>query len=130
MKTVRLVKFFFGYKDQENNSDEMWVLSLPFGDGAVDFVKEILTNPTSRGGGGNNFDIVVMENNPNKIIIYDSLGNRENPLHIIIDRQVMLNLVDQWLILKKQEADEIIIEQHDNGKFSVRGVFYPKSADA
>jgi hypothetical protein len=130
MRTLHLILNHGTYVRKYKSDTDLWVLSLPLCDSTGEDVKDLVQNPKFNCTTGNNFGL-MLEDDPNKITIFDIFGDDpDNPLSITLDREILYDLWDQFIPLKKQKPDEIIIEQHDNDRFSVRGVFYPKKADA
>jgi hypothetical protein len=131
MKFMRITKRIYGYRHKEDNDKHLWVLSLPLCDSTGACIRNYLCDPNFKRTTGNNYGVIIEEEDTSKVVIFDIFDDDlDNPLSITLDRNVMINLLEQFEKLEEQQADEIIIEQDDNGKFSIRGVFYPKSANA
>lgn len=89
-----------------------------FDDGSswTNWVKEELLNPESEGITGNKADVTI-ENN--KVIIQPLFGDNPEEYAIEIDRNLLLNLIDQWQQLVNKDVPEIYIVRHENGSIEI-----------
>lgn len=109
-------------------SDDKYLNMLAdvFEDGSfwLECLMKELYDPSSRGIAGNRIRVKKKEND----IVYVEPLFTDNPEEwaIEIDRQVLLDLINQWKDLLRKRPQEIIFTRHDNGTITIAGTFDKK----
>lgn len=105
-----------------NNYLMMIISIFDEGGGWTKTVKRELLNPQSQGITGNRVEVDIQQN---KVVIrdvcFDDDDTEDNAIEI--DRQVLLDLINQWQDLVQKEAQEIVFTRHDDGSITVTGTF-------
>ena len=125
------MKFFkFVYRDRRyrydsHNDGYLSMLTGIFTDVSTfdEDVKKALIAPNKTRVAGNLTDMIIKEN---KVIIQPAildLTDEPEEYAIEIDRDVLLDLINQWEDLKKKKAKEITFYRDDNNKITVEGTF-------
>ena len=125
------MKFFkFVYRDRRyrydsHNDGYLSMLTGIFTDVSTfdEDVKKALIAPNKTRVAGNLTDMIIKEN---KVIIQPAildLTDEPEEYAIEIDRDVLLDLINQWEDLKKKKAKEITFYRDDNNKITVEGAF-------
>jgi len=80
-------------------------------------VRELL-DPHSTGINGNRTDVII---NKDTVTIQPQFVDDPEEYAIAINRQTLINLINQWEKLVDQECQEIAFTQHKNGSITLSG---------
>ena len=125
MKYYKLEKCDGFYWPLSYNDEYLSMLVAIFTDGgSLDMVvKRELLNPEGRGATGNLTDVTIKGNT---VIIQPAMfdvTDEPEEYAIEIDRDVLLDLINQWEDLKKKKAKEITFYRDEHNKITVEGAF-------
>jgi hypothetical protein len=90
----------------------------------IECLMKRLLDPLSKGVTGNRIRVKKREND--KVYIEFIFADNPEESAIEIDRQILIDLINQWKDLLRKKPQEVIFTRHDDGTITIAGIFDEK----